>query len=98
MKNLLYKSMFFLLACRAVTSFGMEPHRRSATEALEQQKNNKIYFIEFTIPYHVNLHFIDTYTNTVYIYEPHLKSYWYIEEIKKIYEDNNFYYKELLAL
>lgn len=67
---------------------------------IKQISKDKLYFIHFSIPGHANIHFINN--NKVYIYDPHNPTpekieneYWYIGEIKKIYETNGFIYEPL---
>jgi len=44
---------------------------KKMTDFIEKLIKNKIYFVYVLIESHVNLHYINTYDNTVYLYEPH---------------------------
>src|SRR5437762_13082151 len=50
MKNVLYTSIFVLLLSSVATSFGMKPSRRSASDALGKQENNKRQKLDLVVP------------------------------------------------
>jgi hypothetical protein len=47
-------------------------------------------FINYGVPHHVCIHYLDNKNKKVYIYEPHMKEYWYILEARKAYEKKGY--------
>jgi ankyrin repeat protein len=76
------------------------------TDVIKNLNEDKLYFVNFYVPKHVNLHFIDQRKQpyTVYVYEPHVPTeeeesagqpYWYMGAIKNMYRSEGYIIKDL---